>query len=243
MKARVRFINDCDGSVMQSVALKPLQQAYQTSSGMSLWGPDPSGTAASVAPGTVSLATPSTVPVPNTSPICNGNSERDYTPIRRRGPSGGTPRHRHLRFGVVQHAAEHDVRRLLLEHQPAEGLPAGQRPLRRPAADPQRHAQPERCEPVRHGSVLLATRHARRLHLRRERLHGLGVASDTERDLHCHDSGGQRRDAQPRRTHAAGDMDRDAGAHQRARRGQRPRALDVSAHERILGSWRTLGLH
>ena len=82
VKARVRFINDCDGSVMKSVALKPLQQAYQTSSGMSLWGPDPSGTAASVAPGTVSLATPSTVPVPNTSPICNGNSERDYTPIR-----------------------------------------------------------------------------------------------------------------------------------------------------------------
>ena len=67
---------------MQSVALKPLQQAYQTSSGMSLWGPDPSGTATSVAPGTVSLATPSTVPVPNKSPICNGNSERDYTPIR-----------------------------------------------------------------------------------------------------------------------------------------------------------------
>jgi putative Flp pilus-assembly TadE/G-like protein len=81
-KARIRFINDCSGSVLQSVALKPLQSAYQTASGMQLWGPDPSGTATSVAPGTVALTTPTSVPVPSQSPVCNGNSERDYTPIR-----------------------------------------------------------------------------------------------------------------------------------------------------------------
>jgi len=82
VKARIRFINDCDGSVLRSVSLKPLKDPYQTASGMKLWGPDPAGNATSVDPGTVSLTTPGTVPVPNKSPVCNGNSERDYTPIR-----------------------------------------------------------------------------------------------------------------------------------------------------------------
>lgn len=79
-KARIRFFNDCTGSPMASSDLKPLQSAYQTASGMELWGPDPLGNASTVAPGTISLVTPSTVPVPNTA-TC-GDSQRDYTPIR-----------------------------------------------------------------------------------------------------------------------------------------------------------------
>ena len=78
--ARIRFINDCDGSEITSSVLKPLAAGSQTVSGMALWGPDPSGTATTVTPGTIALTTPNSVPVPGTS-TC-GSSERDYTPIR-----------------------------------------------------------------------------------------------------------------------------------------------------------------
>jgi Flp pilus assembly protein TadG len=82
-KARIRFINECDNSELASSVLKPLNAAAQTVSGMSLWGPDPNpaGNATTVAPGTVSMSTPGTVPVPGTT-TCAGDGQLDYTPIR-----------------------------------------------------------------------------------------------------------------------------------------------------------------
>ena len=74
-KARIRFVDDCSGAELASSALQPLASSSQTVPGMSLWGPDPSGSA-----GTVSLSLPGTVPVPGAGGC--GNPERDYTPIR-----------------------------------------------------------------------------------------------------------------------------------------------------------------
>jgi Flp pilus assembly protein TadG len=77
--ARIRFINDCNGSVLAASDLKKLQQPYQTDPTMTLWGPA-SGSAPSVAPGQIPFSTPNSVPVPNTAGC--GDSQRDYTPIR-----------------------------------------------------------------------------------------------------------------------------------------------------------------
>ena len=89
-KARVRFIDTCTEGEIASAVLKPLDAANQTVSGMSLWGPDPTasvaapnGTATTVSPGTVSMTTTGTVPVPNTplATTCD-ESMLDHAPIR-----------------------------------------------------------------------------------------------------------------------------------------------------------------
>jgi hypothetical protein len=80
-KARIRFINECNNAELASSVLKPLNSANQTVSGMSLWGPDPLGNASTVSPGTVSMSTPGSVPVPGTT-SCAGDGQLDYTPIR-----------------------------------------------------------------------------------------------------------------------------------------------------------------
>jgi len=79
-KARIRFVNDCNGAELASSVLKPLDSGSQTVSGETLWGPDPSGSAATVAPGQVTFTLPLTVPVPGIGGC--GDSDRDYTPVR-----------------------------------------------------------------------------------------------------------------------------------------------------------------